>query len=177
MPLQSPPPLLLPCESTLLCMASIQHREPPETEADNIRAFGITSSTVGIQQVMVHFRVSMPVAVLGLSLFLFGVAFAPIIAPHLSERFGRSPVYLVSLPLFALFIVGAGASNTFASFLVCRLFAGLCGGPCLVLIEGTFADGKRSSKPRLASQGDVKAQAPEEGKSANRETLSSLDSQ
>ncbi|KAL8682972.1 MAG: hypothetical protein Q9224_000237 [Gallowayella concinna] len=79
-------------------------------------------------------------AVLGLSLTLFGIAFAPITTPHLSERYGRAPVYLVSLPMFALFILGAGYSKSFGSLAVCRFFAGFFGGPCLVLIEGTFAD-------------------------------------
>ena len=103
-------------------------------------AFGITSLTVGIQGVMAEFNVSMTVAILGLSLFLLGVAFAPITTPHLSERFGRSPVYFVSLPIFALFILGAGYSKSFGALAVCRFFAGFFGGPCLVLIEGTFAD-------------------------------------
>ncbi|KAL9600942.1 MAG: hypothetical protein Q9219_002877 [cf. Caloplaca sp. 3 TL-2023] len=103
-------------------------------------AFGITSLTVGIQGLVKQFNVSMTVASLGLSLNLLGIAFAPIITPHLSERFGRSPVYLVSLPLFALFILGAGYSKSFGALAVCRFFAGFFGGPCLVLIEGTFAD-------------------------------------
>ncbi|KAL8672512.1 MAG: hypothetical protein Q9168_003015 [Polycauliona sp. 1 TL-2023] len=103
-------------------------------------AFGATSLTVGIQDVMMQFNVSMTMAVLGLSLPLFGIAFAPIITPHLSERFGRSPVYLVSLPVFALFILGAAYSKSFGALAACRFFAGFFGGPCLVLIEGTFAD-------------------------------------
>lgn len=89
---------------------------------------------------MTEFNVSMTVATLGLSLFLLGSAFAPITTPHLSEKFGRSPVYLVSLPLFALFTLGAGYSNSFGALAACRFFAGFFGGPCLVLIEGTFAD-------------------------------------
>ncbi len=82
----------------------------------------------------------MQVAILGLSLNLLGIAFAPIITPHLSERFGRQAVYLVSLPTFSLFILGASFSRSFAALAVCRFFAGFFGGPCLVLIEGTFAD-------------------------------------
>ena len=82
----------------------------------------------------------MTTAILGLSLYLLGIAFAPITTPHLSERFGRSVVYLVSLPIFSLFIVGAGVSHNFATLAACRFFAGFFGGPCLVLIEGTFAD-------------------------------------
>lgn len=103
-------------------------------------AFGITSYTAGITGVMEEFDVSMRVAILGMSLNLLGIAFAPVITPHITERLGRSPVYLISLPLFSLFILGASRSQSFASLAVCRFFAGFFGGPCLVLIEGTFAD-------------------------------------
>ena len=96
--------------------------------------------TAGISGVVAQFDVSMTVAILGLSLYLLGIAFAPIITPHLSEAFGRSTVYMISLPLFSLFVIGTGASKSFASIAVCRFFAGFFGGPCLVLIEGTFSD-------------------------------------
>jgi MFS family permease len=104
------------------------------------RAFGATAYTAGITEVIMRFNVSMTSAILGLSLFLFGIVFAPIMTPHLSEAFGRSIVYLISLPLFSLFILGAGLAQNFATLAVCRFFAGFFGGPCLVLIEGTFAD-------------------------------------
>lgn len=87
-----------------------------------------------------RFGVTMQVAILGFSLNLLGIAFAPIITPHLSERFGRQAVYLTSLPTFSLFILGGSFSRSFAALAVCRFFAGFFGGPCLVLIEGTFAD-------------------------------------
>ena len=93
---------------------------------------------------MQRFNVSMTVAILGFSLYLLGIAFAPIHTPHLTEALGRSRVYLISLPLFSLFILGAGLSKNFASLAICRFFAGFFGGPCLVLIEGTFADVWRS---------------------------------
>lgn len=82
----------------------------------------------------------MTVAILGFSLNLLGIVFAPIITPHLSERLGRVTIYLISLPLFSLFILGASRSQSFASLAICRFLAGFFGGPCLVLIEGTFAD-------------------------------------
>lgn len=79
-------------------------------------------------------------AIAGFSLYLFGIAFAPIYTPHLSERYGRVPVYMVSLPLWMLSVLGTGLAQNFETVAVCRFFAGLVGGPCLVLIEGTFAD-------------------------------------
>jgi DHA1 family multidrug resistance protein-like MFS transporter len=82
----------------------------------------------------------MQIAVLGFSLPIFGIFFAPVYTPHLSERFGRVPVYFVSLPLFAIFTSGSGLAQNFATLAICRFLAGLSGGPIIVLIEGTFAD-------------------------------------
>ena len=102
--------------------------------------FGLTAYTAGIPGIMAHFNVSMQIAVLGFSLPIFGIFFAPIYTPHLSERYGRVPIYLTSLPLFALFILGSGFAQNFATVAVCRFFAGLFGGPIIVLIEGTYAE-------------------------------------
>lgn len=82
----------------------------------------------------------MTTSIAGMSLYLFGIAFAPLYSPHLAERFGRSVLYPSCLFGNMLFVLGASRSNTIAGVLVCRFFAGLFGGPCLVLIEGTFAD-------------------------------------
>lgn len=95
-------------------------------------AFGATVYTVGIPGVVAQFGVSMQVAILGLSLYLLGIAFAPIITPHLSEKFGRQAVYLVSFPIFALFILGSSFSKSFSALAACRFFAGFFGGPSLV---------------------------------------------
>jgi MFS transporter, DHA1 family, multidrug resistance protein len=89
---------------------------------------------------MEEFDVSMGTAILGFSLYIFGIFFAPIHTPHWSERFGRRPVYMVSLFVGMLFTLGASRSKQWASLAACRFFAGFFGGPCLVLIEGTFAD-------------------------------------
>lgn len=82
----------------------------------------------------------MHTALLGFTIPFFGVAFAPIYTPHLSERYGRRPVYLASLPLFSLCVVVIGVAPNISTLLAFRFLAGFFGGPCLVLIEGTFAD-------------------------------------
>ncbi|KAF2236759.1 MFS general substrate transporter [Viridothelium virens] len=106
--------------------------------------FAATAYTAGVNDVAKEFHLQ-PImepykAVVPLSVYLFGVFFAPIYTPHLSERFGRRPIYFIATFTSALFIIGAGFSQTFASLVVCRFFAGLFGGPSVVLIEGTFAD-------------------------------------
>ncbi|KAF2097771.1 MFS general substrate transporter [Rhizodiscina lignyota] len=103
-------------------------------------AFGLTAYTAGIGDIVIQFNVSRTVAVLPFAIFLWGVSFAPIYSPHLAERFGRSIIYFICVFLFSIFTLGVGYSQNFASIVVLRFFAGFFGGPCLVLIEGTFAD-------------------------------------
>jgi DHA1 family multidrug resistance protein-like MFS transporter len=103
-------------------------------------AFGITCYTAGIPSIIEEFSITMTQAISGMSLYLFGIAFAPIWTPHVTERTGRTLVYLCSLPLCGIFLIGAGLSQNFAGVAICRFLAGASGGPCLVLIEGTFAD-------------------------------------
>lgn len=89
---------------------------------------------------MKAFNISEAVALLPFSLFLLGLGFGPVLAAPLSERFGRTATYMISLPLFALFIVGAGASQTLGSLVACRLLAGIFASPPLVVGAGTNAD-------------------------------------
>ncbi|KAF2713124.1 MFS general substrate transporter [Pleomassaria siparia CBS 279.74] len=103
-------------------------------------AFGLTSYTAGITEIVDAFDISLTQAISGFSLYLFGIFFAPIYTPHLSERYGRSIVYLISIFCCGLFNLGVALSKSYTSLALCRFFAGLAGGPCLVLIEGTFAD-------------------------------------
>lgn len=62
------------------------------------------------------------------------------IAAPISETFGRRVVYRFSLPVSALFTLGAGFSKSFGSLLVCRFFAGATGSPVLAVGAGTLAD-------------------------------------
>ncbi|KAL1595972.1 hypothetical protein SLS60_009662 [Paraconiothyrium brasiliense] len=102
--------------------------------------YGTTTYTSALQGIVKTFSITPRLASFGFTIPFFGVFFAPIYTPHLSERYGRRPIYLTSLPLFSLFVIIGGLATTFPQILVARFFAGLTGGPCLVLIEGTFAD-------------------------------------
>jgi MFS family permease len=86
---------------------------------------------------MRYFHVSREAALLPLTLYTLGLALGPVLAAPISETFGRRIVYLSTLPISLLFTLGAGASQNFGSFLVCRFFAGAIGGPCLAVGAGT----------------------------------------
>ncbi|KAI9666744.1 MAG: hypothetical protein M1831_001519 [Alyxoria varia] len=101
---------------------------------------GLTSYAAGVNQIIADFNVDMKHAILGFSLYIFGIFFAPLFSPHVAEKFGRNVLYFASTIGMCAFLLGAGFSTTFTSFAVCRFFAGLFGGPNVVNIEGTFAD-------------------------------------
>ncbi|OQU94371.1 hypothetical protein CLAIMM_00732 [Cladophialophora immunda] len=94
----------------------------------------------GYKQVMQKYHVSSTVSLLGVSLFCLGLAFGPTVAAPLSETVGRLIIYRLSLPIAALFLVGAAVSDSLASVLVCRFFAGFFGSPALSVGGGTVAD-------------------------------------
>lgn len=98
-----------------------------------IVTFASSVYTPGYPEVMIRFHVSSTVALLGLSLYVLGLAFGPVLAAPISETFGRRVVYLTTLPLAALFSLGAGLSQNLASLMICRFFAGFFGSPVLAV--------------------------------------------
>lgn len=95
---------------------------------------------VAIPDVVKGYDTTLHLAILGFTLPFFGVAAAPLYTPHLSERWGRRPIYWTAIPLFMLCVVVIGLAPNISTLLAFRFLAGLFGGPTLVLIEGTFAD-------------------------------------
>lgn len=102
--------------------------------------FGTSVYTPATAEVAEKFNVSLTVSELGLSLYVLGLAFGPMIAAPLSETRGRIAVYRYSTPIAAAFTLGAGFSNNMASLAVCRFLAGFFGSPCLAVGAGTIAD-------------------------------------
>lgn len=62
------------------------------------------------------------------------------IAAPLSENFGRTIIYKITPPIYLLFLLGAGFTDSFAGLLICRLLAGVAGAPVLAVGSGSIAD-------------------------------------
>ncbi|MCJ1387904.1 hypothetical protein MMC18_000747 [Xylographa bjoerkii] len=101
---------------------------------------GSSVYTPGVPDIMEQFGVSSTIALLGLTVYLIGLACGPVLAAPLSETLGRKAVYMTSLPMLAAFTLGAGFSQNFATLLICRFFAGFFGSPTLAVGAGTNAD-------------------------------------
>lgn len=102
--------------------------------------FASSVYTSGSEDVQQRFGVGPTTALLGLSVFVWGLAFGPLIAAPLSENYGRKIVYLSTFPIFGLFTLGAGLAQNFATIVICRFLAGVFGSPALAVAGGTMAD-------------------------------------
>lgn len=102
--------------------------------------FGSSVYTPGRNEVQQRFGVGEEVALLPFCLYLLGLSFGPMIAAPTSETFGRKYVYIVGLPLFGLFTLGAGFAQSITTLIVCRFFAGLFSSPGLSIGTGTISD-------------------------------------
>jgi Major Facilitator Superfamily len=101
---------------------------------------GSSIYTPGLPDIMAEFHISSEVALLGLALWVLGLGFGPVLAAPLSETEGRRAVYRLSLPISAVFTLGAGFAQSPAALLVLRFFGGMFASPVLAVGAGTLAD-------------------------------------
>ena len=91
-------------------------------------------------QIMSDFGCSQIVATLGLSFFIAGLGWGPMVLAPLSEFYGRRIIYLVSLPLFLAFLIPCAAANNIQTMLVSRFLDGLAGAAFSSVAGGTVGD-------------------------------------
>ncbi|KFY43324.1 hypothetical protein V495_04029 [Pseudogymnoascus sp. VKM F-4514 (FW-929)] len=103
-------------------------------------SFASSVYTSGAADVSEQFGVSHTASLLGLSLFLWGLGLGAIIAAPVSEYYGRKIVYLTTVPIFGLFILASGLSQSFAALAACRFFSGFFGSAVVSVGGGTNAD-------------------------------------
>ena len=87
---------------------------------------------------MEEFNVTSTQAILPLSLYVFALAFGPVIGGPLSETVGRYYIFSVGLFAGSLFTLGSGFTNSFAALCVLRFLAGACFAPSLSVSSGVL---------------------------------------
>lgn len=96
--------------------------------------------TPGIADAMRDLSISEEVAILPFSFYTLGLAFGPMLSAPCSETWGRRALYLWSIPIFALFTLGAGFSRNIAALTICRFLAGVFASPSLSIGSATISD-------------------------------------
>ncbi|KAH0834304.1 major facilitator superfamily domain-containing protein [Lanmaoa asiatica] len=86
------------------------------------------------------FHVSHEVTVLGVSLFVCGLGFGPLLVGPLSEMYGRNIIYRVSYILFFIFTFPTAFAPNIGVFLFFRLLTGFCGAAFLSVAGGSVSD-------------------------------------
>ncbi|MCJ1403121.1 hypothetical protein MMC11_006344 [Xylographa trunciseda] len=102
--------------------------------------FGTSVYSAGLDQVMEQFNISQTVAILGISLYSEGIGFGPMIGAPISEAFGRKAVYLITMPISILFMMGSGLAQNTRTLLVCRFLSSTFGAPAVAVGAGTISD-------------------------------------
>ncbi|KAF2088947.1 MFS general substrate transporter, partial [Saccharata proteae CBS 121410] len=105
-----------------------------------VTTFASSVYTPGRDQVSEEFGVSSEVALLPFCMYTLGLAFGPLVASPCSENFGRRAVFFICTPIFGLFILGSGFSQSVASLIVCRFLAGVFGSPALTVGNAVLSD-------------------------------------
>lgn len=80
------------------------------------------------------------VSILGLSLFVLGIACGPLLFSPLSEFYGRRPIYLVAWTVYVIWIVPQAVARNIETILIARFLDGFSGSTFLAVSGGTVGD-------------------------------------
>ncbi|KAJ5431721.1 hypothetical protein N7445_008219 [Penicillium cf. griseofulvum] len=86
------------------------------------------------------FGVSSEVMVLGISLFVLGFAFGPIIFGPLSELYGRKRPMFLGIFVFAIFQIPVAVAQNLQTIFICRFLGGIFASAPLAIVSGILAD-------------------------------------
>ncbi|KAL8289604.1 hypothetical protein RB597_001300 [Gaeumannomyces tritici] len=100
-----------------------------------------TSYTAAIPLLMAEFSVqSTTVATLGVTSYLMGLAVGSIVMAPLSELYGRRPLYICCMSVFALLVIPTGVATSLWGIIVVRFVGALFGAVMISLATGTIVD-------------------------------------
>ncbi|EIM24085.1 MFS general substrate transporter [Wallemia mellicola CBS 633.66] len=107
----------------------------------------ILSSTIAsslpstiIANMMIEFQTTQTIAICTITVFLLGYVFGPLFFGPGSEVFGRKPVFVVTLFVYAIFNIGCALSPNITGLLLCRLFSGIGASSPLTNSGGVLTD-------------------------------------
>ncbi|KAH2161530.1 hypothetical protein KXW33_003062 [Aspergillus fumigatus] len=103
-------------------------------------AFASSIFSAAMPAVMQIYGISREVCTLGISLYVFGFAFGPLIFGPFSEVKGRYMPLIVSMFGFTIFSFATAVSKDLQSLFILRYFTGFFGSGPLTLAGASFAD-------------------------------------
>ncbi|OGM49757.1 MFS multidrug transporter [Aspergillus bombycis] len=92
------------------------------------------------KQTAAEFQVSHEVTILGLSLFMLGYCFGPLLWGPLSESHGRRLPLMLGVIVFCIFQVPVAVAQNVQTIIICRFIGGLFACSPLSIVGATLAD-------------------------------------
>jgi len=100
-----------------------------------------TSYTAAIGAIQKEFHInSEPIATLGVTTYLCGLAIGSLVLAPIAETYGRKPVYTTGMFVFTLLMIPAARAHSMAEIIVVRFFGALFGSAMIANAPGTIAD-------------------------------------
>ncbi|SCU84824.1 LAFA_0D12222g1_1 [Lachancea sp. 'fantastica'] len=93
-----------------------------------------------VSQICEEYRVAPVVAILGITLYVFGFAASPVVYAPLSELYGRQIPLILSSFGFVCFTFATAVSKDLQSILITRFFSGFVGAAPLAIVPACMFD-------------------------------------
>jgi len=87
-----------------------------------------------------QFGISNEVGILGLSLYLLGFAFGPVLFAPLSELYGRRITIIIPMFIFICFSAAVATAANLQTIFICRFFSGIFSSSPVTIVGGGIAD-------------------------------------
>lgn len=102
--------------------------------------FASTIFSVAVEPVAEEYSISRTTATLGVSLFLLGFVFGPIVFGPASEAFGRRIPLFIGYALFAIFQIPVAVARNVETIMLGRFLGGFFATAPLAIVGGALSD-------------------------------------
>lgn len=99
-----------------------------------------TSFLSGGPGLMKDFGITSTILALGMTVFMIGLAFGPLVLAPMSELYGRRPVYILALGLAFILVLPISFANNYGTILAVRFIVAFMGSVTLANAPGTLGD-------------------------------------
>lgn len=98
------------------------------------------SYAAAVPGMMIAYDAGRVAVLVGMTVYVLGFALGPMLFAPLSELYGRSIIYTISLIIFCAFTLGSALAQTLAQQIIFRLLAGCCCSAIITISGGTVVD-------------------------------------
>ncbi|KAG8986458.1 hypothetical protein FRB93_005290 [Tulasnella sp. JGI-2019a] len=112
-------------------------------------AYTLSAFAIGVPSMREDLGLNATEAALGLSVYAWGFACAPLILAPFSEEWGRNALYLGSSFVHMMFFIAVARARNLTTIIIARIIAGAAGSTGSTMVGGSLADIWRTAERGL----------------------------